>query len=711
MAVWTPPEDKVLLDLYEKAPREEILSKLPHRNWRSIYKRSVILRLYRPRDGKWTKEEKELLREYYPNTPKDVLMSYFPERSWKAITWQAINVLRLKRTEEITKAETIKTNQAKLGVDYPTQSKKVRDKVKETVQEKYGVDNVFQSEKIKKKITKTNIKKYGVSSPQKSKEIKKKTIATNLKKYKIENTFQLVDKVQKGMQEKYGYKSPQQVPEIRKSTEQTNIERYGHKIPSLNPDIKEKIEKTNIEKFGTITPLQNEDIKLKIKNTVRKKYGVDNVAQAEKIKNKARQTCLEKYGVEYSLQSIEIREKGYQTLKENDSFSKSKEEEFFMDYLKIFDSDIEAQKKHPTLNHIIDYYMPKYNLWIQYDGTYWHGKTIRKNISSRTDKIKKIQKRDELQNKCIPNMVRFWSDDVFNSIKNNSIIDFIETKLKTKSLVKIEKTSHQYNKKSELHKEDLKQLNFDPHEVKIPDFQLTSESLSKEIVNFIKKYEWLETIGVYPKWCFTAKYKDVLGGVILINEPTSYSKLLGDSTPTYEALIQRGATASWAPINLGSKLIMFSYKWMIQNTDKRIFIDYGDEKAGEIGTLYQACGFDYIGKKYGDTHIYQHPERKKTFTSHSLKRTSSFRKWCKKNKIPLQSHWFTDTGFKNLDRIPQEIKKMWYDWNKKFLNEAKKIRIERKHKYIKIIGKNKKETKHLKTLKNYKTYPYPKRFY
>lgn len=748
-------ELNLLKTIYENNTKEFILNEFKkagfNRSWQSIRLTAKSLNLIRDpeiikqemidggsnvseyiNDTLWTEKEDHLLKLIYTDNSKEDICFHFPKRTWKAIREHAIK-LGLSRTKETVdkdrkkhlkenfnvdstwqlksvKEKSRQTNLEKRGVEYPTQSPEVKKKIKNSVQEKYGVDNVFQSEEIKEKIAVTNLKRYGVENPQQSEEIKKKTTDTNIKKYDVENPFQLVDRVQKGMIDKYGKPSPQQVPEIRKKTEEINIKRYGFKTPSENPEIQEKIEITNIEKYGTITPFQNEDVKAKIKETVKKRYGVDNIAQSEKIKNKARQTCMERYGVEYSLQSEEIREKGYQTLKEKGSFSKSQEEEFFLDYLRIFDPDVETQKKHPILKHIIDFYMPKYDLWVQYDGTYWHGKTKRKNKSSRTNKIEKVKKRDELQNKTIMNLVRFWSDDIYNSIKNNTIINLIETKLKEKSNILIEKSSYQYNKKQTLYEEDIKQLDFDPQKVTISDFELSTETLSEEIVHFIKKYEWLETIGTYPKWCFTARYKGFLGGVVLINEPTSYSKLLGDSTPVYEALIQRGATASWAPKNLGSRLIMFSCKWMVHNTEKRFFIGYGDEKAGEIGTLYQACGFDYIGKKYGESHIYQHPEKEGTFTSHSLKRTSSFRKWCKNKNIPLQPHWFTNKGFKDLSNIPQEIKRMWYDWNKKFLNESKKIRVERKHKYVKIIGKDRKETKYLNSLKSYKTYSYPKRF-
>jgi hypothetical protein len=161
MATWTPEEDKILMELYETAPREKILSVLPHRVWKSIYKRSVILNLKRPKDDAWKKEDDDRLRESYPKTPWDALIQLFPGRTKKSIAWHAINILRLTRDPEIVQEENRKTNLARRGVEYPTQSAEVRDKVKAKVQERYGVDNVFQAEKIKEKIKETkDLKNY-----------------------------------------------------------------------------------------------------------------------------------------------------------------------------------------------------------------------------------------------------------------------------------------------------------------------------------------------------------------------------------------------------------------------------------------------------------------------------------------------------------------------------------------------------------------------
>lgn len=260
--------------------------------------------------------------------------------------------------------------------------------------------------------------------------------------------------------------------------------------------------------------------------------------------------------------------------------------------------------------------------------------------------------------------------------------------------------------------EDLKSLPFDHISIKAKDFVLEKiDKVTPEIVNFIKRYEWLGTTGPSPKWAFTARFNGILGGVVLMNEPTAYSKLLGKDTRKYEALIQRGACASWTPKNLGSRLVMFGCKWLTQNTDKRIFVAYSDPAANEIGTIYQACNFDYLGNDFGVKEMLVHPEFQngKAFSAQSLRRTSTLKRWAKQNGINFDPSWLKSNGFKDLTKIPEQIKKDWYAWGNKIKKEAQKIKMDSKGKYALLLGKNKRELSMLEKLKNYEPKPYPKR--
>jgi hypothetical protein len=197
MIHWTLEEDKILKEVYENSIKEVILSKLPNREWKSIYRRSILLGLSRDREGGWTEAEDNLLEEIYASNTHEFIMSKFLGKTWKAIRWHANMVLRLVRDEDAVQEETKKTNRANRGTDYPTQSASVRARVTETVREKYGVDNVFKSKEIQDKIIKTNIEKFGYKSPMQNPDVFQKAKDTNMARYGVENPLLLVTKEQR----------------------------------------------------------------------------------------------------------------------------------------------------------------------------------------------------------------------------------------------------------------------------------------------------------------------------------------------------------------------------------------------------------------------------------------------------------------------------------------------------------------------------------
>lgn len=134
----------------------------------------------------------------------------------------------------------------------------------------------------------------------------------------------------------------------------------------------------------------------------------------------------------------------------------------------------------------------------------------------------------------------------------------------------------------------------DVNNLNIADFVLQHEEKEicyEEVKSFIERHEWLGRMSLYPTNIFTARYNGILAGVVIMDMPSVFSKMLGDETRKIERLISRGACISWSPKNLGSSLIMFAIKWMVKNTRFRLFVAYSDIEAKELGTIYQACNF------------------------------------------------------------------------------------------------------------------------
>lgn len=250
---------------------------------------------------------------------------------------------------------------------------------------------------------------------------------------------------------------------------------------------------------------------------------------------------------------------------------------------------------------------------------------------------------------------------------------------------------------------DLKPTDFDM-------YLSTDENEHKEMTKFIERHEWLGTISLYTTHWFACRYKGILAGVILMNQPNSFSKLLGNDTSKLERLISRGACISWSPKNLGSHFIMFCIRWMVQNTQYRLFTAYSDETAKEIGQLYSACNFYYLGNHNGGTKKYINPYNGKLMSDRQFRCRSFYKKYAKELGIEWQKNWNVDSKI-IWENIPNDIEQKLRDFSKKKQAESKLVEVPSKHKYAYVLGRNKRETKLLrrKFLELNKVYDYPKR--
>lgn len=259
---------------------------------------------------------------------------------------------------------------------------------------------------------------------------------------------------------------------------------------------------------------------------------------------------------------------------------------------------------------------------------------------------------------------------------------------------------HQYIRRLDTIEEDLQ--NGCETNLKASDFSLQYEIRSTEHDEFIARYEWLGKMGYAARWVFTARYNGKLGGVVVLSEPIGYSNY----GMKYEALIQRGASAAWTPKNLGSRLVMFACKWMVQNTDKRLFVAYSDPEAGEIGTIYQACNFDYLGGHFGTRHTYELPNGRSVSPMY-FTRSSTLRRYAEVAGIKWDNHWYKP-GTRYIDRkvIPKEILKFLYQMGKQEKATCPTRAVPPKAKYALLLKRNPKE---VLPPKIWVTYPYPKR--
>ncbi|MFA5760056.1 MAG: hypothetical protein WC942_11995 [Clostridia bacterium] len=235
----------------------------------------------------------------------------------------------------------------------------------------------------------------------------------------------------------------------------------------------------------------------------------------------------------------------------------------------------------------------------------------------------------------------------------------------------------------------------------VKDFEykvVVDKSERTKLKEFIERHEFLGNLSQYTTHWFGAYHKDILAGVTL----------LGGNTHKIERLISRGACISWSPKNLASSFLMWVINWMVKNSDYRLFTAYADPTAKELGTIYQACNFYYLGQKSGTTTRYINPYTDKIVSDRFFRTRSAYKKYAKELGIQWEKNWNNDQKML-WENIPDEIEKQLRNYSKIKQSESTKVEMPSKHKYAYVKGATKQETKRLRTLFEQlnKTYPYP----
>jgi len=119
----------------------------------------------------------------------------------------------------------------------------------------------------------------------------------------------------------------------------------------------------------------------------------------------------------------------------------------------------------------------------------------------------------------------------------------------------------------------------------------------EEAKTIILEYEWLGTMG-QGTHSYGIFFEGVLAGAVCFGLPASLTAgdMFGIDNRNKAICLERGACVWWAHPHSASKLISYAVNDMSKTTKYRIFFAYSDEDAGEIGTVYQACNWLYLGR-------------------------------------------------------------------------------------------------------------------
>lgn len=226
-----------------------------------------------------------------------------------------------------------------------------------------------------------NIERYELSQSAKKLEIRKKTI---LEKYGVENVFN--------------------VKEFRDKADKTILEIYGSKNPLQSKKLKDKQNKTIFERYGVSNISFLTEVQEKKKQTTLLNHGVEYPTQSFEIREKIKQTNLKNYGVEYPSQKEEVRAIAFETMKKNGNYGTfSKSELLFLESLRSYFGIEDIEHPSRANNHEIDFRIKSLNIYIQFDGRYWHGldrtiEEIKKFKTKRDKTILSTIERDKKQN-------------------------------------------------------------------------------------------------------------------------------------------------------------------------------------------------------------------------------------------------------------------------------------------------------------------------
>lgn len=142
------------------------------------------------------------------------------------------------------------------------------------------------------------------------------------------------------------------------------------------------------------------------------------------------------------------------------------------------------------------------------------------------------------------------------------------------------------------------QIELMPEDISLELNETILRQIPREVAKqFIEKYEWLGTLGPF-KFGYGLYFGYKLGGVACFSPTTTWQaevSICGEEYRDRVILLSRGAAAHWTPPNTSSYLISQALKVLERDTPYRIVLAYSDIRAGEVGTVYQATNWLFIG--------------------------------------------------------------------------------------------------------------------
>ena len=213
------------------------------------------------------------------------------------------------------------------------------------------------------------------------------------------------------------------------------------------------------------------------------------------------------------------------------------------------------------------------------------------------------------------------------------------------------------------------------------------ERISREDAELIiLKYEWLAAdprkkcpMGAGVQACYGLKLNgELLGAVIFGTMGGNIRLICGEEYAGRTVCLMRGACVPHAPKNAASFLIRHACRLAFEDFGWCIFFAYSDPDAGEIGTVYQASNWFYIGegcgRPCGSYHAdYESPDKETIVSSYKLNHDKE-RKFMRslgwsKEKGPMRPY-LESLGWRPIKSLGKK-KWVWFEGDRKGTRELK----------------------------------------
>ena len=218
----------------------------------------------------------------------------------------------------------------------------------------------------------------------------------------------------------------------------------------------------------------------------------------------------------------------------------------------------------------------------------------------------------------------------------------------------------------------------------------------REAASFIVQYEWLGNCGK-PSLCVGARAPggDLFGVACFGNGVGAdvRARLGGGAA----ICLERGACAHWAHPHASSWLITRACKLAATTAGWRVFYAYSDPAAGEIGTVYQACNWLYLGQGLGHNGHDKQPAQRRDAIRPPWVEPGDVRRYLSTRILRHRTGIGRDHGWTSYDHVRA--------------SGGSIERVPTRHLYAHYVGDRKSRKLWLETIRPWVPAEYPKRLH